>query len=300
MKHPPSKTIGPKLWLAKAWPNVNALCPSPSVHLENGNYSFSPANFDPRKMSLPVARIAGKKTTLFPPYGALFGAQIWRMAHEAKNGDWILLESENRHLHAWGIVIEEYDKGSGEKLSETALTKEGLHRIGVEWHKIKGGQNAFRLGRGDNLLFREVPKDNKNYAGLLKFVDKKIAQGPVVTKNPDMPLDLEYYEGGKKLRLHLSIERDSRASDAAKNLARKRYKDGKLRCDSCACIPENDYNGLDLIEAHHSIPLAAGSRLTKSSDFVMLCPNCHRAVHKLINDNVDPLKALDLVSKIFN
>jgi len=48
-------------------------------------------------------------------------------------------------------------------------------------------------------------------------------------------------------------------------------------------VPEDDYRGLDLIEAHHRIPLSQGARDTKPEDFAMLCPCCHRAVHKLID-----------------
>ncbi len=48
-------------------------------------------------------------------------------------------------------------------------------------------------------------------------------------------------------------------------------------------MPEDDYRGLDLIEAHHRIPLSRGIRATMPEDFAMLCPCCHRAIHKLID-----------------
>jgi hypothetical protein len=293
MKHPPSSTVGRKYWLAKAWPQANQLCPSPEVHLANGDYSFSPADFNPHGMSLAQARLEGKATTLFRPYGAIFGAQVWRMAHEANVGDVIFLESDNRHLHAWGVIASKYERRSG-KYTRASLLKDGLHKVGVTWHIIHKGKDAFRIGKGDNLLFREVTKRDRLLPILLKFIDGPLPSGSR-QGGDDAPQDLEYTEGGKVLRTHLRTERDVKAARLAKELARKRTKNGKLTCEACACVPEDDYRGLDLIEAHHRIPLSQGIRSTSPQDFAMLCPCCHRAVHKLINCGKEPEAALQLV-----
>ena len=297
MNHPKSTTVGRKYWLAKACPDAKAICPSPEVQIGNEGYSFSPADFDPLSLTLEGARRAGKATSLFPPYGALFGAQVWRMAHEANLGDVIFLESENRHLHAWGVITQRYHRQAGQRYTQSSLIKEGLHKLGVEWRAIRKGQNAFSIGKGDNLLFREVTVRETLMPILLKFID-----GPLPTSSrqggDDAPQDLEYTEGGKVLRTHLRTERDVNAARLAKGLARKRSKNGKLTCEACACVPEDDYQGLDLIEAHHRIPLSRGVRETKPSDFAMLCPNCHRAVHRLINDGLEPELALIKVKRL--
>lgn len=291
MNHPKSTTVGRKYWLAKAWPDANALCPSPEVQLSNKGYSFSPADFDPLPMTLEGARRAGKATSLFPPYGALFGAQVWRMAHEANLGDVILLESENSHLHAWGVINQAYHRRSGHRYTRASLIKEGLHKLGVEWRIIRKGQDAIHIGKGDNLLFREVTNREELLPILLKFIDGPLPSGSR-QGGDDAPQDLEYTEGGKVLRTHLRTERDANAARLAKDLARKSSRNGKLTCEACACVPEEDYQGLDLIEAHHRIPLSRGVRETKPSDFALLCPNCHRAVHRLINDGVEPEVAI--------
>ena len=293
MKHPPSSTVGRKYWLAKAWTQPNQLCPSPEVHLANGDYSFSPADFNPHGISLAQARLEGKATTLFRPYGAIFGAQVWRMAHEANVGDVIFLESENRHLHAWGVIASKYVRRSG-KYTRASLLKDGLHKVGVTWHVITKGKDAFRIGKGDNLLFREVTKRDRLLPILLKFIDGPLPSGSR-QGGDDTPQDLEYTEGGKVLRTHLRTERDGNVARLAKELARKRSKNGKLTCEACACVPEDDYRGLDLIEAHHRIPLSQGIRSTRPEDFAMLCPCCHRAVHKLINNGKNPEVALQMV-----
>ena len=298
MKHPPSSTDGRKYWLAKAWPKANALCPSPEVQLYNKEYSFSPADFDPLPLTLEGARRAGKATTLSPPYGTLFGAQVWRMAHEAKLGDVVFLESENRHQHAWGVITQGYHRRIGQHFTQASLIKEGLHKLGVEWRAIRKGQNAFRIGKGDNLLFREVTKREELLPILLKFIDGPLPAGSR-QGGDDAPQDLEYTEGGKVLRTHLRTERDGNAAKLAKELARKRSKNGKLICEACASVPEDDYRGLDLIEAHHRIPLSRGIRSTKPEDFAMLCPCCHRAVHKLINGDIPADAALRQIIKLY-
>ncbi len=290
MKHPPSQTVGRKYWLAKAPTHPNQLCPSPEVHLANGDYSFSPADFDPRPLTLEESRKTGKATTLFLPYGALFGAQVWRMAHEANVGDVIFLESENRHLHAWGTVTSRYERRDG-KYTRASLVKEGLHKIGVAWRRITDGKDAFRIGKGDNLLFREITNRDKLLPILLKFIKSPLPSGSR-QGGDDTPQDLEFTEGGKVLRTHLSTERDGNAARLAKELARKRSLNGKLTCEACGSVPEDEYRGLDLIEAHHRVPLARGMRITKPEDFAMLCPCCHRAVHKLINGGIPAEAAL--------
>ena len=289
MKHPPSATVGRKYWLAKVWT-------TPEEHIEKSEYCFSLADFDPTNLSIDEARKAGRAKTLFPPYGPLFGAQIWRMAHEANIGDVVFLESANRHVHAWGTIISTFKQRSVKKPTNDNLIRAGIHQIGVEWYPTKNGKDAFRIGKGDNLLFREVTERETLMPILLKFIDGPL---PTVSRQDgdDAPQDLEYTEGGKVLRTHLRTERDGNASRLAKELARKRSKTGKLSCEACACVPEDDYRGLDLIEAHHRIPLSSGVRETKPSDFAMLCPNCHRAVHKLINDGQEPELALIKVKR---
>ena len=91
-------------------------------------------------------------------------------------------------------------------------------------------------------------------------------------------------EGRKLLVRHFRYERDKRLSLCAKRLARKKHPGNLLVCEICKIIPEKKYS-LDFIEAHHRIPLSELKKSTKvkPSDFAMLCPNCHRAVHKVKN-----------------
>ncbi|WP_368993916.1 HNH endonuclease [Caldifermentibacillus hisashii] len=55
-------------------------------------------------------------------------------------------------------------------------------------------------------------------------------------------------------------------------------KHGELFCEACNFSFNKIYE-IDFIEAHHILPLHKGKRVTKKIDLIMLCANCHRAVH---------------------
>ncbi|WP_146552586.1 HNH endonuclease [Rummeliibacillus sp. SL167] len=86
----------------------------------------------------------------------------------------------------------------------------------------------------------------------------------------------ESIEGMRRQRIHFQIERNS----AIVNLAKKNFlkKHGTLFCEACDFSFKQTY-GIDFIEAHHILPLYKGTRWTKEQDLIMLCANCHRAVH---------------------
>jgi hypothetical protein len=304
MKPPLSKTIGRKYWLAKATENKNEqstcfFCPEPKVHLQNKDYSFTPADFDPRGLSRTQAIKLGKEKSVFTNYGGRFGGQIWTMAHEVRIGDVIFLETLNRHIHAWGVVTRTYAYRPAKVLRAKELAQGGLHSIGVDWHEVTDGHDAFKaVRRADNLVFREITQKTDMMKTLVALTNGFTA-GEQTKGREEAPADLEYREGGKVLRTHLRTERDAKAAKLAKELARKRSKTGDIVCETCGSVPRKEYGGLDLIEAHHRIPLAHGVRETKPEDFAKLCPCCHRAVHKLINADVEPITALKRLSKLF-
>lgn len=88
-------------------------------------------------------------------------------------------------------------------------------------------------------------------------------------------------EGVRKLRKHWYMERDSDLPKAAKANFKKEH--GELFCEICGLRPEPTY-GHAIIDAHHRLPLSKYAERQKThtepSDFAILCPSCHRAVHK--------------------
>ena len=90
---------------------------------------------------------------------------------------------------------------------------------------------------------------------------------------------------------HLRRERSRSLSLASKKLARRRHPEGLLECEICHIIPEKTHFE-DIIEAHHRVPLHLldGSARVMPSDLAMICPSCHRAVHKIAQCNMEELR----------
>ncbi len=91
-------------------------------------------------------------------------------------------------------------------------------------------------------------------------------------------------EGKRRLRTHLSIERNQRVVMEAKRLHAQR-NDGGLPCEVCGFDFASAYgvNGEGYIEAHHRVPLSEageGGVRTNPADFAMVCANCHVLLHR--------------------
>ena len=94
-------------------------------------------------------------------------------------------------------------------------------------------------------------------------------------------------EGARKLALHYRRERDTGLSRDAKAVFAK-ANGGKLFCQACGVEPLKVY-GVEVIEAHHRVPLSKSEegRVTEIADLIMLCPSCHRAVHRIPDCDFD-------------
>jgi len=168
-----------RIWFAKAGRGIDqdiGISPTADQHLANGTYSFSLAAFDPRGMDVKEATAQGKETSLYEGMGAQFGAQIWRMAHEARVGDYIYLESENHNLHAVGVISGPYRPREG-KFDDGVLQQEGLHALPVRWYPVPNGIGAIQLGRLDNAVFRNVIEKDQLVELLFQLSDKYLDAG---------------------------------------------------------------------------------------------------------------------------
>ncbi|MHB8089373.1 MAG: HNH endonuclease [Anaerolineaceae bacterium] len=96
-------------------------------------------------------------------------------------------------------------------------------------------------------------------------------------------------EDKTKLILHKKRERNRTLVKKAKEDFLK--KNGSIFCEACGISFKKIY-GFDYIEVHHKKPLSEikSGEITKLSDLVLLCANCHRAVHR-IKDS-DPFNIL--------
>lgn len=133
------------------------------------------------------------------------------------------------------------------------------------------------------------------------IVKDNLKEAVLITENRtqelgDAILDNEngVIEGASKLKIHKMIERSPSIVRCSKEEFKKRR--GKLRCEACD-FSFNEIYGIDYIEAHHILPINQGERNTLTSDLVMLCANCHRAIHnkkwddKTLDDFIDEVKS---------
>lgn len=178
-----------RIWFAKAGrgiPQDFGISPTADRHLANGTYSFSLAAFDPRGMDVKEATAQGKATSLFEGMGAQFGAQIWRMAHEAQVGDYIYLESENHNLHAVGAITGPYSVREG-RFDEEILAKEGLHSLPVRWYPVPNGMGVIQLGRLDNAVFRNIIEKDELVERLFDLTQPYLSAGLFRKGRDDVP-----------------------------------------------------------------------------------------------------------------
>ncbi len=90
------------------------------------------------------------------------------------------------------------------------------------------------------------------------------------------------YEGEKVLELHYSVERDRKLRES--KIKEFVKENGDIFCELCSFKFTDAYPFLkkNIIEVHHIIPLSQLSAQTKVrlDDLILLCANCHLAVHQ--------------------
>lgn len=90
------------------------------------------------------------------------------------------------------------------------------------------------------------------------------------------------FEGERRLELHKSIERNRQLRKQKVEIFLEEHK--KLFCELCSFnfIETYPFLSTDIIEVHHILPLASLSKRTivNIKDLMLLCSNCHFAVHQ--------------------
>jgi hypothetical protein len=285
----------PSTWICKSSKDGNSLAVSYASLIRNGVAGFSLVDIDPSQYSdLESLRenivVRNKKAGFLT--GKTFGTQAWNIGMVAKPGDRIFLEcpgagKKPKGKHRTFIVAAGVITGPF-KYAPKKWDSIGILSIGVEW-KWQGKE---LIDYGHTMYcFVGINESNPANGTLLKNLDRIYGAHPTdhatdtdATSVPEasssMEFDPEWREGDAKMRHHLSIERCSKAANTAKDIARSRT--GFIHCEACNVSTAKLY-GYELIDAHHIIPLAdtkGMSRKPSAGDFAMLCPTCHRAVHR--------------------
>ncbi len=116
----------------------------------------------------------------------------------------------------------------------------------------------------------EAPSEN--------FVIQDVQEPPETITLSKLTAD----ETKKRLVSHFRIDRSSKIRGAKIELFTK--TNGTIYCENCAFSFEKKYGarGKGFIEVHHVQPLAAllPNVVTRLSDLMLLCSNCHRMVHR--------------------
>jgi hypothetical protein len=110
---------------------------------------------------------------------------------------------------------------------------------------------------------------NQNFEELINTT----VEPPLI--NEEMEQEEQFSEGSIKISIHKKIERNNRLMRRVKN-------NRDWICDICDLEFIHSY-GVNYIEGHHKIPLQqSGNVINTENDIVLLCANCHRAVHKIM------------------
>ena len=104
-------------------------------------------------------------------------------------------------------------------------------------------------------------------AGLMPFVGNDVDVGAI--------------EGDQRLTAHLRRERDPTIS---RDKRREAMTPDGLECEACKTRSKKQYPGIEaaLWEVHHRLPLSEADKPVKTrlKDLAILCPSCHRAIHR--------------------
>lgn len=100
-------------------------------------------------------------------------------------------------------------------------------------------------------------------------------------------------EGAPKLVTHLQAERAPAL--VAKKFAAVQKSAGRLACECCGFEASETFPGLGapIVEVHHRVPLSTykGAKVTKLEALALLCPTCHRAIHRCAELTVEEFRA---------
>ena len=95
--------------------------------------------------------------------------------------------------------------------------------------------------------------------------------------------DINAIEGGRKLVVHLRVEREP---GVAREAVRRHIRDAGPVCRLCVLDFSRRYqmgSGEHCLEAHHKLPLSMRTVASRTNleDFLVICPSCHRVIHKV-------------------
>ena len=204
------------------------------------------------------------------------------------------------------LALDLYDRRgqAGPSDPEVRELSEILNRLPI--HAERGDAGTFRNPTGVAMKLGNLARFDESYGGVgltrggrreeevwdrfdgrrdeLRAAAAEIRQRVDADEVPTTPEDdeEEVIEGRVLFRRHRARERNRRL------VARKKQSvleaEGRLACEVCDVDFGEVYGDLGegFIECHHRLPLheSSGTRRTKLDDLALVCPNCHRVLHR--------------------
>lgn len=113
--------------------------------------------------------------------------------------------------------------------------------------------------------------------------------GKLVLVEAHLPREVSIEEGRRLTAEATRLERDRDLAAEVKDRNRA-VNGGRLVCGGCGFADKD----AAFFDAHHRVPLAVGVRFSTLSDLAVLCPTCHRIVHRLGTKQAQPLSIASL------
>lgn len=171
--------------------------------------------------------------------------------------------------------------------------------------------NAYKHGWDTNPAINDVLGQKNQYNEKLEKAYISFCEILGVTPNDNKRTQRKYWlidgditgefnstyftEGARKIITHEVSERNPKVVQEAKRIFKKEHN-GELFCEICGFNFKTIYGkvGEDFIEAHHKVSLSSTTKehKVKPSDLMMVCPNCHRMLHRQVNGKFLTIKQL--------
>ena len=161
------------------------------------------------------------------------------------------------------------------------------------------GKGLSRASKLDEKVFKEFESDTNRLHKIAKRIrevseDLELANQLYLIEE-DTDDNIEVNEGAVIYKLHKYRERDTKIIKKKKEREFKRL--GRLPCEACTFDFHQKYGdlGYKYIECHHRTPLSEISTTTKTTlnDLALVCSNCHRMLHRRVDElSVQGLKQI--------
>ncbi|WP_089158255.1 HNH endonuclease [Micromonospora sp. NBS 11-29] len=204
------------------------------------------------------------------------------------SNEWRELRAHHSSVIELSDLLQKYWMHTGEKFSPSHRNPNSVSRKTTDIasrHPDYTGR-ATRGSKLDRIVladFLAAPQEMHRQA---RAIRKAISEGwgnAATDSMPDAGLsEASVQEGGILERMHFRRDRDKGIRDKA--IKRHKSIHGFVACQACGFNFAATYGprGEDYIECHHRVPLSeSGETVTRVTDFVLLCSNCHRMIHRV-------------------